>query len=47
MGKYTDGMTLEEQLGQKLMVGFSGSTPSQEIIDLIQRFYAGTGTFTC
>src|SRR5712692_3350513 len=34
-------MTLEEQIGQVLMVGFSGSTPSQEIIDLIQRFHIG------
>src|SRR5713226_7852210 len=34
-------MTLEEQLGQVLMVGFSGSTPSQEIIDLIQRHHVG------
>src|SRR5712692_4703955 len=41
MGNYTDGMTLEEQIGQVLMVGFSGSTPSQEIIDLIQRFHIG------
>src|SRR5438876_796333 len=28
-------MTLEEQIGQLLMVGFWGSTPSQEIIDLV------------
>jgi beta-N-acetylhexosaminidase len=41
MGNYTDGMTLEEQLGQVLMVGFLGSTPSQEIIDLIQRLHVG------
>ncbi len=41
MGNYTDGMTMEEQLGQVLMVGFPGSTPSQEIIDLIQRFHVG------
>ncbi len=41
MGKYTDGMTLEEQIGQVLMVGFSGSTPSEEIMDLIQRFHVG------
>jgi beta-N-acetylhexosaminidase len=38
---YTDGMTLEEQIGQLLMVGFWGSTPSQEIIDLIQRYHVG------
>src|SRR5947208_879529 len=34
-------MTLEEQIGQLLMVGFWGSTPSQEIIDLIQRHHVG------
>src|SRR6266516_3539596 len=34
-------MTLEEQIGQLLMVGFWGSTPSQEIIDLIQRYQVG------
>ncbi len=41
MDNYTDGMTLEEQIGQLLMVGFWGSTPSQEIIDLIQRHHVG------
>ncbi len=41
MDNYTDGMTLEEQIGQLLMVGFWGSTPSQEIIDLIQRYQVG------
>ncbi len=34
-------MTLEEQIGQLLMVGFWGITPSQEIIDLIQRHHVG------
>src|SRR2546421_4437877 len=34
-------MTLEEQIGQILMAGFWGSTPSQEIIDLIQRHHIG------
>src|SRR5689334_1561820 len=34
-------MTLEEQIGQLLMVGFWGTTPSQEIIDLIQRYHIG------
>src|SRR2546423_15008580 len=34
-------MTLEEQIGQLLMVGFWGNTPSQEIIDLIQRHHVG------
>src|SRR6059036_2870169 len=41
MNTYTDGMTLEEQIGQVLMVGFWGDTPSQEIIDLIQRHHIG------
>jgi beta-N-acetylhexosaminidase len=41
LDNYTDGMTLEEQTGQLLMVGFWGSAPSQEIIDLIQRFKVG------
>src|SRR5438876_8759991 len=34
-------MTLEEQIGQLLMVGFWGTTPSLEIIDLIQRYHVG------
>lgn len=34
-------MTLEEQIGQLLMVGFWGTTPSQEIVDLIQRYKVG------
>ncbi len=41
MDNYTDGMTLEEQIGQLLMVGFWGITPSQEIVDLIQRYQVG------
>ena len=41
MRSYTDEMTLEEQMGQVLMAGFSGSTPSQEIIDLIQHHHVG------
>jgi beta-N-acetylhexosaminidase len=38
---YTHGMTLEEQIGQLLMVGFWGTTPSPEIIELIQRYHVG------
>jgi beta-N-acetylhexosaminidase len=38
---YISGMTLEEQIGQLLMVGFWGTTPSPEIIDLIQRYHVG------
>src|SRR5579859_7072526 len=41
MNNYTDGMTLEEQIGQTLMVGFTGHTPTQEIIDLIRRRHVG------
>jgi beta-N-acetylhexosaminidase len=41
ISNYTDGLTLEEQIGQVLMVGFWGDTPSQEIIDLIQRHLIG------
>lgn len=41
MENYTDGMTLEEQIGQLLMVGFWGDSTSQEIIDLIQRHHIG------
>src|SRR5450432_3727552 len=38
---YTDGMTLEQQIGQTLMVGFRGPTASQEIVDLIQQYHIG------
>lgn len=38
---YINGMTLEEQIGQVLMVGFWGDTPSAEIIDLVQRYHVG------
>jgi beta-N-acetylhexosaminidase len=41
LNNLTNGMTLEEQIGQVLMVGFWGSMPSQEIIDLIQRHHVG------
>jgi len=41
MDNYTEGMTLEEQIGQVLMVGFWGDTPSQEVIDLISRYHVG------
>src|SRR5213082_377532 len=41
MHTYTHTMTLEEQIGQILMVGFWGTTPSPEIIDLIQRYHVG------
>src|SRR5947209_10676372 len=38
---YADALTLEEQVGQTLMAGFWGTTPSPEIIDLIQRYHVG------
>lgn len=41
MDTYTNGMSLEEQIGQALMVGFWGITPSQNIIDLIARYHIG------
>ncbi len=41
MSNYTDAMTLEEQIGQTLMVGFPGTSASQEVIELIQRYHVG------
>ena len=31
MDTYTDGMSLEEQIGQVLMVGFLGNTPHRKL----------------
>ncbi len=45
MSNYTDGMTLEEQIGQLLMVGFWETTPSQEVIDLIKNYHVGNIIF--
>ncbi|MFL5627447.1 MAG: beta-N-acetylhexosaminidase [Ktedonobacteraceae bacterium] len=42
MHSYTTDMTLEEQIGQLLMVGFWETVPSQEIIDLIQHYHVGS-----
>ncbi len=36
-----DDMTLEEQIGQLFMVGFQGTTPSPEILDMIARYHVG------
>ena len=36
-----DNMTLEEQIGQLFMVGFWGTTPSPEILDMISRYHVG------
>jgi beta-N-acetylhexosaminidase len=41
LDNYAHDLTLEEQIGQLLMVGFWGTTPSPEIIDLIQRYHVG------
>lgn len=37
----TAGMSLEQQIGQLFMVGFPGTSPTPEIIDLIQRCHVG------
>lgn len=37
----TTDMILEEQIGQIMMVGFHGLTPTPEIIDLIQNYHIG------
>lgn len=34
-------LTLEEQIGQLLMVGFPGTTPTPQLIKLIQRYHVG------
>ncbi len=41
MHHYTDGMTLEEQIGQVLAVGFHEPMPSQDIVELIQKYHVG------
>src|SRR5690348_10652752 len=41
MNNHIHGMTLEEQIGQALMVGFPGTTASREVIELIQRDHVG------
>jgi beta-N-acetylhexosaminidase len=41
MHDYIAGMTLEEQVGQVLAVGFHETTPSQDIINLIQNHHIG------
>lgn len=45
MSDYTQGMTLEEQIGQLISVGFDGKTPTPEIIDLIQNHHVGNIIF--
>ncbi len=41
MHSYSARMTLEEQIGQLLVVGFWGTTPSPEVIDLIRNYHIG------
>ncbi len=36
-----DKMTLDQRIGQLFMVGFTGTEPTPEIIDLIQRWHVG------
>jgi beta-N-acetylhexosaminidase len=36
-----DDLTLEQQIGQMLMVGFAGVTPTPQLVKLIQRYYVG------
>lgn len=38
-------LTLEEQIGQLLMVGFPGTSPTPELIELIQRHHVGNIIF--
>ncbi len=35
MSEHMDGMTLEERIGQTLMVGFPGTTATREVVELI------------
>src|SRR5512146_1305231 len=41
MSSLTDRMTLEQQVGQLLMVGFSGTTATPGVLDLIQSGHVG------
>ncbi len=41
MGNYTDGLALDEQIGQLFAVGFPGTTPPKEVIDLLQNYHVG------
>src|SRR5579863_6937151 len=40
-GRLTDGLTLEQQIGQVFMVGFQGTTPSRDLLDLIEQHQVG------
>ncbi len=41
MPGYTNDMTLEQRIGQLFMVGFHGTSPSPDILNLIQRYHIG------
>jgi beta-N-acetylhexosaminidase len=41
MSAYTTGMTLEQQIGQVFMFGFPGPAPSQDVLNLIERYHLG------
>lgn len=41
MENLTDGMTLDQQIGQVFMVGFQGLTPSRDLLNLIERRQVG------
>ncbi|HEY0753277.1 MAG TPA: glycoside hydrolase family 3 protein [Ktedonobacteraceae bacterium] len=41
MSSLSQDLTLEEQIGQLLIVGFPGTSPTPELIELIQRHHVG------
>jgi beta-N-acetylhexosaminidase len=41
MSDETDGMSLEQQIGQLFMVGFAGTHASPDVLDLIERHHVG------
>ncbi|HET8841474.1 MAG TPA: beta-N-acetylhexosaminidase [Ktedonobacteraceae bacterium] len=45
MPRSAHDLTLEEQIGQLLMVGFPGTTPTPELIKLIQQYHIGNIIF--
>ncbi len=42
MGSFADGLELDEQIGQVVAAGFWGTTPSPDIIDLVQHDRVGS-----
>jgi beta-N-acetylhexosaminidase len=41
MGDAASDLTLEEQIGQLLMVGFAGTTATEQLVKLIQQYHVG------